>query len=212
MKSPFVGSRNPTEVARRHRKRTGKKGKRAIGDKLDVNIGTANITGAGSITRLEKCLGEADVWCVQETKLRTEDEIARWQAKLGYLGYKADVAPCLEGEPGQKRSRSSGVAFLWKPGLDVIMKPEVLLEARVQVMSFRHIALGCVYLYNVYGPQGGTRASVDMYQVIARHVEKHGKPFVVAGDHNNGKDRIEKLWEEVQARMEVLVFEPDSTT
>ena len=68
---------------------------------------------------------------MQEAELRTEDEIARWQAKLGYLGYKADVAPCLEGEPGQKKTRSSGVAFLWKPGLDVIMKPEVLLEARV---------------------------------------------------------------------------------
>ena len=53
---------------------------------MDVTIGTANITGAGSIARLEGCLKEADVWCVQETKLRTEDEIARWQAKLGYLG------------------------------------------------------------------------------------------------------------------------------
>ena len=116
------------------------------------------------------------------------------------------MAPCLERVPDQKKTRSSGVAFLWKLGLDVISKPEVLLTARVQVMAFRRMALGCVYLYNVYGPQGGTRASWEMYQVIAKHAERHGKPFVVAGDHNNSKGRIERLWEEVQARREVLVF------
>ena len=211
MKSLFAGSKT-VKGARQQRKRTGKKGKREIGDELDMYIGTANITGAGSIVRLEQCLSKADVWCVQETKLRTEEEIAGWQVKLGYLGYKAEVAPCLEGVPGQRKTRSSGVAFLWKPGVDIIMKPEVLLEARVQVMAIRHPALGCVYLYNVYGPQGGTRGSAEMYQVIARHVEKHGKPFVVAGDHNNDKDRIEKLWEAAQGRRELLVFEPESTT
>ena len=51
-----------------------------------------------------------------------------------------------------------------------------------------------------------------MYQVLARHVEKHGKPFVVAGDHNNDKDKIEKLWEAAQGRRDLLVFEPESTT
>ncbi len=88
---------NPAKGARRHWKRTGKKGKREIGDELDVYIGTANITGAGSIVRLETCLSKADVWCVQETKLRTEEEIAGLQAKLGYLGFNAEVAACLEG-------------------------------------------------------------------------------------------------------------------
>ena len=57
-----MGSKNPTQEAWRYRKRTGKKGKREIRENLDVKIGTANITGAGSITRLEKCLSEAAVW------------------------------------------------------------------------------------------------------------------------------------------------------
>ena len=92
---------------------SAKKGGQNKGAKrIGIKVGTANITGAGSIKRLDKCLGEADFWCVQEVKLRTEDEIAEWQKALQWLGFKSEVAPCFEGVKGNKKTRSSGVAMV----------------------------------------------------------------------------------------------------
>ena len=89
------------------------KGGQRKGEKREgIKVATANITGAGSIKRLDKCLGEADFWCVPEVKLKTEDEIAERQKALQWLGFKAEVASCFEGVKGNKKTRSIGVAMV----------------------------------------------------------------------------------------------------
>ena len=189
-----------------------KEGQRKEAKRVGIKVGTANITGAGSIKRLDKCLGEADFWCVQEVKLRTEDEIAEWQKALQWLGFKSEVAPCFEGVKGNKKTRSSGVAMVWKPWIDIIVKPEVLVEARLQFTAIKHTKFGAFYLYNVYAPQGGTLKCQALYDVIARHVEGHGKPFVITGDHNNKREEVQHMWKESEAKRDMVVIDTKEPT
>ncbi len=51
-----MGSRTVTKETGRRKKRPGKKRKLETGERPDLKVGTA-----GSISRLESCLGEADV-------------------------------------------------------------------------------------------------------------------------------------------------------
>ncbi len=66
-------------------------------------IGTANITGGGSIKKLEQCRGECDLWCIQETKLLTEDERAQWQKTVDGFGFRSEVATCFEAESRKRK-------------------------------------------------------------------------------------------------------------
>ena len=43
--------------------------------------------------------------------------------------------------------------MVWKPWIDVIVKLETLVEARLQVTAIKHNKFGAFYLYNVYAPQ-----------------------------------------------------------
>ena len=61
-------------------------------------------------------------------------------------------------------------------------------------------------MYNVYAPQGGNLKCQALYDVIARHVEGHGKPFVIAGDHNNKKEEVQHMWKESDAKREMVVI------
>ena len=67
-------------------------------------------------------------------------------------------------------------------------------------------------MYNVYAPQGGTLKCQALYDVIARHVEGHGKPFVIAGDHNNKKDEVQHMWKESEAKREMVVISTSEPT
>ena len=165
------------------KERHGDGGGKAVGkaSRRQLVVGTVNITGAGSFDRLS-CLREADIWAVQETKLETVEEIAGFQSKLQRLGYRVCVAPSLR---GPRQGRSSGVALLWKPWIKVNVKPEVLVEGRALAMGMEHPKLGQWYCYAVYSYQAGDRRVPELYDTIRQHTLGHGKPFVVAGDHNH---------------------------
>ncbi len=49
-------------------------------------------------------------------------------------------------------------------------------------------------MYNVYALQGGTTKHKDVYEKISQNANDHGKPLVVAGDHNNKKEALSKDW------------------
>ena len=91
-------------------------------------LGTVNITGAGSLVKLEPCARAADIWCVQEVKLEEDDTegSVKFQSVFERWGFQAKIEPCITTDQG----KSSGVAIAWKPWVRVRI-PYTVFPGRV---------------------------------------------------------------------------------
>ncbi len=140
--------------------------------------GTVRLTAARSI-RMLTCIGQADVWCLQELKPLTTEEIFSDQDEIAWFPCKVEV--CLKGPKG---GRSSGVSFLGRPWLQVIRKPVRLVEGTVQHMASSHPRLGEVHLYNAYSVQAGLAT-----------LEQHVKALIGGSTLPKGTlDNLADLW------------------
>jgi len=74
---------------------------------------------------------------------------------------------------------------LWKRWIHVLTAPEVQVKNRCVVVSLQVVGFGEVYIYCIYGiTKNGFGANQWLYSKNIGHLEKHGKPYVLGGDHN----------------------------
>jgi hypothetical protein len=164
----------PRDLSAEHRA-----GRRANSN-IDITIIAANVTGWNS-AKLFLQEQAADISLVQEIKRRGADSD---QAKtiFAQLGYYSGVADSFETDKG---GLSSGVAILWKRWIHVLTPPMSLWKSRCLVVSMQVAGFGEVYSCCVDGvTKNGFAAKQGIYTNIMGHVERHGKPFIIGGDHN----------------------------
>jgi hypothetical protein len=145
-----------------------------------LKITTANITGAGSISKLDLSL--SDIWCIQEHRLLKKASITKFSKKHNNSGWSSFLGPAHRTE----KSTSGGVGFLWKPCLDVASEPEALVTGRLAVMTIRTKDLGMIVIYSVYGHsgEGAGESNKKLIDYAIGHAMASRIPYLIGGDWN----------------------------
>jgi hypothetical protein len=160
----------------------------------DLNFVTANITGAGSLTKwLTSSTVKAQILFIQEhhmvgTELVEEHSIAgALQTQVDKAGYTRWFGKAL---PTGQGGTSGGVGFLWAKHASVTI-PEELLLGRMAAMSCT-TAFGSILLINIYGQTGATLAkSAAILHKAFAYAGSTNKPTIVAGDFNQPPHEVQ---------------------
>ena len=79
----------------------------------------------------------------------------------------------------------AGVAWLWKPHLDIVAILGSIVPARVCAIIVRTAAFGHIALYSMYGLVAGTVLETDaLFEAVFTHISTHGLPSFLVGDIN----------------------------